>query len=92
MTLKTLFAAGCAAAVALSGATAASAQAPAPAQTTAPTVSHAAAIPGMCVVSVEGAIGGNALRHFVMTVDYPGAAAYFRCIEGCKPIRPQPAP
>lgn len=32
---------------------------------------------------VEGAIGGNALGHFVMTVDYPGAAAYFRCVRGC---------
>ena len=67
MTLKTLFAAGCAAAVALSGATAASAQAPAPAQTTAPTVNHAAAIPGMCVVSVEGAIGGSAVGKYVNT-------------------------
>jgi len=26
---------------------------------------------------VEGAIGGNGFRFFVMTVDYPGAAAYF---------------
>lgn len=32
---------------------------------------------------VEGAIGGNALEHFVMTVDYPGAAAYFRCAKDC---------
>jgi hypothetical protein len=32
---------------------------------------------------VEGAIGGNALRHFAMTVDYPGAAAYFRCLRDC---------
>ena len=47
---------------------------------------------GMMDAQVEGAIGGNALRHFVMTVDYPGAAAYFRCIEGCGPIRPRPAP
>lgn len=47
---------------------------------------------GMMDAQVEGAIGGNALRHFTMTVDYPRAAAYFRCTEGCKPIRPQPAP
>lgn len=32
---------------------------------------------------VDGAIGGNALGHFVMTVDYPNAVAYFRCVEGC---------
>ena len=47
---------------------------------------------GMMDAQVEGAIGGNALRHFVMTVDYPGAAAYFRCVEGCRPIKPRPAP
>jgi len=29
---------------------------------------------------VEGALGGNALRHFVMTVDYPDATAWFDCI------------
>jgi hypothetical protein len=33
---------------------------------------------------VEGALGGNALEHFVMTVDYPGAAAYFACKLDCK--------
>jgi len=33
---------------------------------------------------VEGAIGGNVFRHFVMTVDYPGAAAYFRCVRSCR--------
>jgi len=27
---------------------------------------------------------GNALRYFRMTVDYPGAAAYFRCTQGCE--------
>lgn len=36
---------------------------------------------------VEGAIGGNALHHFVMTIDYPAAAAYFRCVEGCGELR-----
>lgn len=39
---------------------------------------------GMMDGKVEGAIGGNALSHFVMTVDYPGAAAYFRCTRDCK--------
>ncbi len=32
---------------------------------------------------VEGAIGGNALEHFVMTIDYPDAAAYFECTRDC---------
>ncbi|GGD35666.1 hypothetical protein [Pseudoxanthomonas indica] len=36
---------------------------------------------------VDGALGGNAFRHFVMTVDYPGAAAYFRCAN-CKRAPP----
>lgn len=40
---------------------------------------------------VEGAIGGNALNHFVMTIDYPRAAAYFRCTRDCS-IKPQSAP
>lgn len=39
----------------------------------------------------EGAIGGNALSHFEMTVDYPRATAYFRCLKGCEPT-PLPAP
>ena len=39
---------------------------------------------------VEGAIGGNALSHFAMTVDYPGKAAYFRCTRDCG-VKPQPA-
>lgn len=47
---------------------------------------------GMMDSRVEGAIGGNALRHFVMTVDYPGAAAYFRCVVDCRPVTPRPAP
>ncbi|HEX5123355.1 MAG TPA: hypothetical protein VFV97_08905 [Rhodanobacteraceae bacterium] len=38
---------------------------------------------GMMDGKVEGAIGGNALSHFVMTVDYPGGAAYFRCARDC---------
>ena len=41
----------------------------------------------------EGAVGGNVFRHFVMTIDYPGAKAYFRCVRGCKPAStPPPAP
>lgn len=32
---------------------------------------------------VEGALGANVFRHFVMTIDYPGAKAYFRCATGC---------
>ncbi|HEV2539596.1 MAG TPA: hypothetical protein VGU03_07790 [Frateuria sp.] len=32
---------------------------------------------------VEGAVGGNVLGHFTMTIDYPGAKAYFRCVTGC---------
>jgi len=34
----------------------------------------------------EGAVGGNVFRHFVMTIDYPHEAAYFRCVSGCKPV------
>lgn len=32
---------------------------------------------------VEGAVGGNVFEHFAMTVDYPHAKAYFRCVTGC---------
>lgn len=32
---------------------------------------------------VEGALGANVYQHFVMTIDYPGAKAYFRCVTGC---------
>ncbi|WP_337185383.1 OmpH family outer membrane protein [Phenylobacterium sp.] len=67
MTLKTLAAAGCAAAVALSGAAPAFAQVPPPATTTAPQVTHGAVAPGLCVVSVEAAIGGSAVGKFVQT-------------------------
>lgn len=48
---------------------------------------------------VEGAVGGNAFHHFVMTVDYPEAIAYFRCVVDCGPAAapgqaptPPPAP
>lgn len=32
----------------------------------------------------DGAAGGNIFRHFVMTIDYPDATAYFRCVHGCE--------
>lgn len=36
----------------------------------------------------EGAIGGNVFDHFVMTVDYPHAAAWFTCARGCVAAKP----
>ena len=42
---------------------------------------------------VEGAVGGNVFGHFAMTIDYPHATAYFRCVRGCKAVAtPPPAP
>jgi hypothetical protein len=41
---------------------------------------------------VEGAIGGNALRHFRMTLDYPRGTAYFACVDDCAAITPPRAP
>ncbi|HEY6893053.1 MAG TPA: hypothetical protein VI258_02720, partial [Rhodanobacteraceae bacterium] len=41
---------------------------------------------------VEGAIGGNALGHFVMTLDYVHGAAYFACADACEAATPRPAP
>lgn len=41
---------------------------------------------------VEGAVGGNVFRHFVMTLDYPHEAAYFRCASGCTKATPPPVP
>lgn len=38
---------------------------------------------------VEGTIGGNALSHFLMTIDYPDAVAYFQCTRDCKPTPPR---
>ncbi|MEO8780068.1 MAG: hypothetical protein ABI389_15550 [Rhodanobacter sp.] len=32
---------------------------------------------------VAGAAGANVFRHFVMTIDYPHAAAWFGCVSGC---------
>ncbi len=36
----------------------------------------------------EGAIGGNVVSHFVMTIDYPARTAYFRCARGCSKVTP----
>jgi hypothetical protein len=36
---------------------------------------------------IEGAIGGDLFRHFVITVDYPRAKAYFFCANGCADAR-----
>jgi hypothetical protein len=33
---------------------------------------------------VEGALGANVFQHFAMTIDYPGAKAYCRCVAGCE--------
>jgi hypothetical protein len=41
---------------------------------------------------VEGAIGGNALKHFAITLDYPRGAAYFVCTNGCAAATPPRAP
>lgn len=38
---------------------------------------------GMMAAQVEGALGGNALGHFRMTIDYPRAMAWFACVKGC---------
>lgn len=64
MTFKTLATAACAAAVALTGATPAFAQAPAAA---APQVAHGAPITGLCVVSIENAIGASTVGKYVNT-------------------------
>lgn len=47
---------------------------------------------GMMDKRVEGAIGGDAFQHFVMTIDYPNAVAYFRCAKDCKTTKPKSAP
>lgn len=66
MTLKTFAAAGCAVAVALTSATSALAQAPAAAPA-APQVTHGAPIAGLCVVSIENAIGASTVGKYVNT-------------------------
>jgi len=63
MTLKT-FAAGATASAVLLAASSALAQAAAPA---APSVNHGAPIAGMCIISVEAAIGGSTVGRYVDT-------------------------
>jgi predicted aspartyl protease len=33
---------------------------------------------------IVGPAGANIFRHFVMTLDYPHQAAWFRCLKGCR--------
>lgn len=65
MTIKALVAATCVAAISASVSTAAFAQAAAPAA--APAVSHGPALPGVCVISLEGAITGSTVGQYVQT-------------------------
>lgn len=37
----------------------------------------------------EGAIGGNVLSHFSVTLDYPRARAWFTCAQGCVAAPPK---
>jgi outer membrane protein len=64
MTLKSLVTATCVAALTLGVASQASAQA---APAVAPTITHGAAIPGICTLSIEGAIGGSTVGKYVQT-------------------------
>ena len=65
MTFKTLATSACAATVALTAATGAFAQAPAAAAPAAPAMTHGPAIPGICVVSIENAIGASTVGKYV---------------------------
>jgi len=70
MTFKTFAVAGSAMALALTGAAPAFAQAPAAtpaAPAAAPAVTHGAPVPGLCIVSVENAIGASTVGKFVNT-------------------------
>lgn len=67
MTFKTFAMAGCAAALAFAPAVPAFAQAPAPTQTNTPQVNHGPPPPGVCIISVEGAVGGSAVGRHVQT-------------------------
>lgn len=69
MTIKPLVAATFALASMLSASTAALAQAakPAPAPAAAPAVTHGPAVPGVCVLSIEGAIGASSVGKYVST-------------------------
>jgi len=63
MTFKTLATGACAATVALTAATGAFAQAPAAAA--APAMTHGPAIAGVCIVSIENAIGASTVGKYV---------------------------
>jgi outer membrane protein len=65
MTIKALVAATCVAAITASASTAAFAQAAAPAA--APAVSHGPALPGVCVISLEGAITTSTVGKYVQS-------------------------
>ena len=68
MTFKPFVTGACAAAVALSAASGAFAQAaPAAAAPAAPAMTHGPAIPGVCVVSIENAIGASTVGKYVDT-------------------------
>ncbi|MDP3856021.1 OmpH family outer membrane protein [Phenylobacterium sp.] len=70
MTIKALVAATCVAAIAASASSAAFAQAAAPAPAAAaaaPTVSHGPALPGHCIVALEGVIGASTVGKYVQT-------------------------
>lgn len=61
MTIKNLVAATCVAALSLSASSSAFAQAAAPA------ITHGPALPGVCVMSIEGVIGGSTVGKYVQT-------------------------
>ena len=67
MTIKALVAATCVAAITASASSAAFAQAAAPAAPAAPAVTHGPALPGVCTVSVEGAIATSTVGKYVQT-------------------------
>ncbi|MDP3745976.1 MAG: OmpH family outer membrane protein [Phenylobacterium sp.] len=69
MTIKALVAATCVAAIAASASSAAFAQAaaPAPAAAAAPAVTHGPALPGHCIISLEGSIGSSTVGKYVQT-------------------------
>jgi outer membrane protein len=62
MTFKTFATAGCVAALSLTAAAPALAQTP-----TAPAVTHGAALPGVCILSFEGAIAQSSVGKYVQT-------------------------
>jgi Skp family chaperone for outer membrane proteins len=66
MKMTSLLAATCVAAASLATASAALAQA-APAAAAQPPITHGPAIPGVCVVSLEGAIGSSTVGKYVQT-------------------------